>query len=245
MYGGNMKKAIHIAVIIVLIVAIFFTGLMVILRYNEKGETNMPFDITKISIISKADGENIDDNKNLWNKKISQNNDIYIYIEKNENYSKTETINNVLLNNFQILETPQVGNIFFLKPSTSENANFENKDEFKTDNIVFEGKQSSDIQSLEISNQGGIVAFRCANENLGNYISNDKEIDNTKFLKGLNLNYEQIKAKISFDLEITLEEGRKYKTTIELEIPNQDVIEKGTSGRDLTDLDIVFKRIEN
>ena len=240
-----MKKAIHIAVIIVLIVAIFFTGLMVILRYNEKGETNMPFDITKIYIISKADGANVDDNKNLWNKKINQNNDIYIYIEKNENYSKTETINNVLLNNFQILENPQVGNIVFFKPSTSENANFENKDEFKTDNIVFEGKQSSDIQSLEISNQGGIVAFRCANENLGNYISNDKELDNTKFLKGLNLNYEQMKAKISFDLEITLEGGRKFKTTIELEIPNKDVIEKGTSGRDLTDLDIVFKRIEN
>ena len=54
-----------------------------------------------------------------------------------------------------------------------------------------------------------------------------------------------MKAKISFDLEITLEGGRKFKTTIELEIPNKDVIEKGTSGRDLTDLDIVFKRIEN
>ena len=240
-----MKKAIHISVIIVIIVAIFFTGLMIILRYDEKGETNMPFDITKISVISKADGDNVEDDKNIWNKKISQNNDIYIYIEKNENYSKTETINNVLLNNFKVIENPQIGNISFYKPSTSENANFENKDEFKTDSIIFTGKQASNIQALEISNQGGIVAFRCANENIGNYISNDEELDNSKFLKGLNINYEQIKAKISFDLDITLEEGREFKTTTELEIPNQDVIEKGTSGKDLTDLDIVFKRIEN
>ena len=240
-----MPKALHISIIALIIVAIGFTAVMLILRYDEKGEENMPFDIAKISIISSINGQDVEDDDNLWNKSVGQDNDIYIYIEKNENYSKTETINNVLLNNFQILENPQVGNIVFFKPSTSENANFENKDEFKTDNIVFEGKQSSDIQSLEISNQGGIVAFRCANENLGNYISNDKELDNTKFLKGLNLNYEQMKAKISFDLEITLEEGRKFKTTIELEIPNKDVIEKGTSGRDLTDLDIVFKRIEN
>lgn len=240
-----MKKAIHISVIIIIIVAIFFSGLMIILRYNEKGETNMPFDITKISVISKADGSDVKDDKHTWNKLISQNNDIYIYIKKNENYSKTETINNVLLNNFKVIESPQIGNIFFYRPSTSENSNFENKDEFKTDSIVFTGKQSSDIQALDISNQGGIVAFRSSIENIGNYVSNDKELDNTKFLKGLNLNYEQIKAKISFDLDITLEEGREFKATIELEIPNQDVIEKGTSGRDLTDLDIVFKRIEN
>ena len=56
-----MKKALHMSVIIIIVVAIVFTGLMFALRYHEKGETNMPFDISKISIISSTDGQNVEE----------------------------------------------------------------------------------------------------------------------------------------------------------------------------------------
>ena len=38
-----MPKALHIAIIFLIIIAIGFTAVMLILRYDEKGEENMPF----------------------------------------------------------------------------------------------------------------------------------------------------------------------------------------------------------
>ena len=240
-----MKKILHTSVIIIMVVAIFFTGIMFVLRYHEKGETNMPFDISKISIISTIDGQDVEDKKNTWNKVVEQNNDIYIYIEKNENYSKTEAIKNIIINNFRIAKNPKIGDISFYKPSTNENTIFENLEEYKTEEITFSGDQQTEIQKLQISNQGGIVAFRCANQNLGNYTSNDKELNYKKLLKGINATYEDINAEIYFDIDIVLENELKFKATVQLNIPAKDVIEKGTASEELTVLNIVFKRVEN
>ena len=240
-----MKKILHTSVIIIMVVAIFFTGIMFVLRYHEKGETNMPFDISKISIISTIDGQDVEDKKNTWNKVVEQNNDIYIYIEKNENYSKTEAIKNIIINNFRIAKSPKIGDISFYKPSTNENTIFENLEEYKTEEITFSGDQQTEIQKLQISNQGGIVAFRCANQNLGNYTSNDKELNYKKLLKGINATYEDINAEIYFDIDIVLENELKFKATVQLNIPAKDVIEKGTASEELTVLNIVFKRVEN
>lgn len=76
------KKIFNIVIIIVIIVAIIFTALMMILNYKENGEKNMPFNISKISIISTVDGKDNEDQTNKWNLQVNQNNDIYIYIEK-------------------------------------------------------------------------------------------------------------------------------------------------------------------
>ena len=73
-----MPKALHISIIALIIVAIGFTAVMLILRYDEKGEENMPFDIAKISIISSINGQDVEDDDNLWNKSVGQDNDIYL-----------------------------------------------------------------------------------------------------------------------------------------------------------------------
>ena len=40
--------------------------------------------------------------------------------------------------------------------------------------------------------------------------------------------------------------GKKYQSTIQLDIPTDEIIEKGTIGTEITDIDdIIFKRIEN
>ena len=72
-----MQKALHISIIFLIIIAIGFTAVMLILRYDEKGEENMPFDISKISVISSINGQDVKDTKNLWNKAVGQDNDIY------------------------------------------------------------------------------------------------------------------------------------------------------------------------
>ena len=74
----KVKKVLHLCIIITIIVAIIFAALILVLRYNEQGETNMPFDITKVTIISTTDAQDVEGGKDRWNKMVSQNNDIYI-----------------------------------------------------------------------------------------------------------------------------------------------------------------------
>lgn len=242
------KKIINISVIIVIIVAIIFTALMMVLKYEEKGETNMPFYISKISIISTVDGKDVEDANNRWNLEVSQNNDIYIYIQKNDNYKKTETIKNIVLNNFTINLKPTLGDITIYEPSVNDVSIFKNKEEYIASEIIIQGDKSTSIQSLKISNQGGIVAFRCANNNLATYISNDdEELNYKELLKKLKVNEESVKAKVSFDITIELNSNKKYKAqNINLEFPVQNIVEEGTTSLEEIDLqNIIFKRIEN
>ena len=76
------KKIFHIIMIIVIIVAILFSVGILVLRYQVEGETNMPFKVSKITLISATDATNNNDESNRWNLNVIQNNDIYIYIYK-------------------------------------------------------------------------------------------------------------------------------------------------------------------
>ena len=72
------KKVFHICMIIVIITAVLFAVGIIILRYQVEGETNLPFEISKISIISAVDGKDNKDEANKWNINVNQNNDVYI-----------------------------------------------------------------------------------------------------------------------------------------------------------------------
>ena len=96
------KKIIHICIIAIIIIGIIFMAMMSILKYDENGEINMPFFISKISIISTVDGQDVENSTQKWEKIINQNNDIYLYVEKNNEYKKTETISSIILNNFKL-----------------------------------------------------------------------------------------------------------------------------------------------
>lgn len=147
-------KMLHICIVCVIIVAIIFIAMMFILNYDVNGETNMPFLISKISTISTVDGKDVENSDYKWSLDVIQNNDIYIYIEKNEQYKKQETIANVLLDNFNIKQTPSIGEIKIYKPTINENSIFQNSDENLAEKIQFTGSKSTDTRNLEISNQG-------------------------------------------------------------------------------------------
>ena len=239
------SKAIHMAIMLVIIVAIVFTGLMFILRYSVSGETNMPFNISKMTIISTSGG--IDINEETMDKEVCQNNDIYIYIEKNDEYNRTETIKSVTLNNFNIVTPPKIGEIKIFKPSTSGNEMCESKEEYLASEINYIGGETSNIKNLEISNQGGIALFRCANMNIGTYTANnDEEVDYADLINKLNINNEDLKAKLSFDIIISLDSEKTYQSNIIIDVPIGDIVSNGTTYEENVNLDnIVFKRIEN
>ncbi len=242
----KVKKVLHLCIIITIIVAIIFAALILVLRYNEQGETNMPFDITKVTIISTTDAQDVEGGKDRWNKMVSQNNDIYIDIQKNEEYTKKSIIDKIIIKNITIDKKPKSGDITIYKPSNNNLSTFENKEEYQTSEIVVLGGQTTNIKSQQISNQGGRLAFRCANNNLGSYVSNqDEELKYDKLLEKIGMNNDDLRASISFDIEIDLMSGRVFETTMTVEIPANDIVAQGKTSTEMTDLHLVFKRTEN
>ena len=145
--------------------------------------------------------------------------------------------------------SPNIGEIKIYKPTTSDTSLFQNLDENIIDKLEFAGSKSTNTKKLEISNQGGVLNFRCANNNIGTYISDDDaEINYNKLITKLNLNEQDLIAKLTFNITITLDSGKVFKAeNIEIEIPNENVVSEGTVGKEYTNKlqDIVFKRIEN
>ena len=96
------RKSFHVAMIIVILAIILFAVGILVLRYNVEGETNMPFELSKISVISSSGGNSLEAVDTKWKYSVYQSNDIYLYVDKNENVSGTEAISSVLIDNIKI-----------------------------------------------------------------------------------------------------------------------------------------------
>src|SRR5699024_6850411 len=108
-------KSFHLCMIIVIIAVILFIVGMLILRYNVEGETNMPFELTKITIVSSQEVADKTATDTRWAFDIYQTNDIYLYIDKNAQYEKQETIQSIKIAHFNI-EAQNKENIKIYKP---------------------------------------------------------------------------------------------------------------------------------
>lgn len=239
-------KSFHICMIIVIIVVILFVVGMLVLRYSVEGETNMPFNLSKIAIISTQEGIDDGQTNTRWSFDVHQSNDIYLYINKNDAYHKTEIIKSVHVDNFQI-EANHTENIKLYRPDpTEENLIFKYKDENSIQSLEYTGDVESDLKNLKIANQGGIIAFRCSNNNVAKYQSDEEEINHGELLKKAGITEEDLKMKLTFDLTIILESGKEYQAEVKTELPIGNVIEEGNTSTEITDLkDIIFKRIHN
>ena len=239
-------KSFHICMIMVIIVVILFVVGLLVLRYNVEGETNMPFNLSKIAIISTQEGMDDGQTNTRWSFDVHQSNDIYLYIDKNDAYDKTEIIKSVRVDNFQI-EAKNQDNVKLYKPNAEEeNVIFQYNDEDIIQSLEYTGDVESDLKNLKISNQGGIIAFRCSNNNVTKYQSDEEEINHSELLKKAGITEEELKINLAFYLTITLESGKQYQAEIKTELPTGNVVEEGNTSTEITDLkDVVFKRIHN
>ena len=247
MFRNLNKKIFHIIMVVVIIFVILCVTGILVLRYQVEGETNMPFKITKISIVESIEGNSVQGATEKWNLNVNQNNDIYIYIEKNSSYGKTEIIEEVEINNINIKKQNEKGELKLYKPAAEEKRLFINSPENEITGITYKGDLESNSKEQKIANQGGKVLFRYAINNISQYISeSDEQIDHSQLLKLTNITREDLQTKLSFDMIIKLTSGKIYQATIELDVPTEDIIEKGTTGKEITDFaGIIFKRIEN
>lgn len=247
MYRNVKQRIFHSVIIAIIVIAILCVGGMFILKYQVEGESNMPFKISKISIIESVEGTETQGTGEKWNFDVAENNDIYIYLEKNFSYGKTEIIQSVDVKNINVNKAKSVGEVKFYKPVQDEKRMFINQEESEITDITYNGDLESNIKEQKISNQGGIVAFRYAINNISQYVSQDAEqIDHSQLLKLTNIKQEDLQTTLTFDIVINLTSGKKYQAPISVDIPTDEIIEKGTVGIDKTDLNnIIFKRIEN
>lgn len=230
--------------IMIIIAVILFVLGIIVLRYHVEGETNMPFSLSKISVISSSEGVDKEATDTKWAFDVYQSNDVFLYIDKNSGYGKTEAIKSVTISNIQV-EGNKKESIKIYKPDEQEEKLiFKNKEENNVQTIEFAGGLESNLKQLKISNQGGIVAFRCSLDHLAEYKSNEEEINHLELLKKAGVSEEDVKVKLLFDLMITLEGGTNYQSTIHLDLPIGNVIEEGTTSKEITEVkDFIFKRM--
>ena len=244
MYETRKKEKIKACIAIgIIILAILITGIIV-MKYNVEGDTNAPFKLAKLTVVSTAEGVENESTQEKWNLSIAQNNDMYFSIEKNEYYREEEIIDSVSIENIRIT-SPKEGKVKIYMPNSGNGEIFKSSDEFEvlTGNLTYKGAQKSNSKTLEIGNQGGTIVVRIANTNIGNYISNeDEEIKHDGSILGkIGKKEEDIKFSVTFDLVINLK-NKKYLTNISLDFPcEENLIDKGTVSKEIKD-EFIFKR---
>lgn len=243
--NSKFKKIIKTNILIFIIVLAIAVIGVIILKYHVEGEQNMPFDLSEILVVSTAEGyQNDNSNKVNWDVELYQTNDVYLNIKKNKNYKDTEIIKNIEIKNINIEEKPLVGDISIYLPSSQEQT-YNYEEASKVDSkIIYEGDTKSDIKNLKISNQGGTIIFRVVNKTGKTYTSNEDELkhDGT-LLKKVDIDSNDIKTKISFEIVINLESDISFTGKVILELPIGDVATQGITNLNKEDTkDIVFKR---
>lgn len=239
------KQRIKLCLAITVVVVILAIVGMIMIKYEVEGDKNMPYNLSKIMIVSTAEGVETE-GKNKWNFNIYQNNDLYFYIDKNNEYKGNDTyIEKVRIENMQITKTPKVGEIKSYMPNSTEGRLYSyDKSYIIEEKLEYNGAGKSNSQMLEIGSQGGNALIRFSNTNLGAYSSDDdKEIihDGT-LLNKLKLTQEDINFTVSFDFIIEVQ-NHKYKANIQLDLPYGNIVENGTESIEKIDMsDVVFKR---
>ena len=241
------SKIFHLCMISVIIIGIISFFIFLSARYDVKGETKMPFNISKISVISSVEGIDAGNAEKKWSFNINQNNDIYIYIENDEKNSKEEIIESIKIENIQVKKQNEIGTVKIYRPDKEEEKIiFKNIPENEIADITFEGDIKSDLKNFKISNQGGIIAFRYSNNEIAQYSSDEEQINHNELLKKANIQEDLLKAELQFDLIMKLNEGKIYKTNISLQMPVENIVEQGTTSREITDTsNFIFKRLNN
>lgn len=233
----------------VFLVAMIGVVIFIIKKYEVEGEKNLPYSIEKILIVSNVDGKRNEDEANIWNINLSEYNDVYIYIKNDENISKDITIKDITLDNFKVISKSQKGDLKLYRPTGDFNSLYSySEQDYLNSNLVFTGSKIDDLKNLEISNKGGVMAFRTTLENLGNYTSNeDTEIVyDGSLLQKIGVSLEDIKFSMEMDITIQTSENVSFKGTVKLDFPVGDIVANGSSNIEITDFsNIIFKRVQN
>lgn len=253
MIDEKRKKIIKLTISIAIIFLIIAIALFMVIKYQVEGEKNMPYNIGKIIVISSAltteDKESeTPEESYIWNEKIIQNNDVYIYLKKNDKNKEDVKINSVKIENIQILKKTNIGKIQIYMPNSNDGVLYNYVNDYLVSNsLTYTGGSIDNTKTLEINKNGGAICLSFANIDLGKYQSNeDEQIEQGAFiLEKMGITDEDLKFKVSFDIIIDV--GNKaYKGNIVLDMPVDGLVGNKESHTEITDFSkTIFKRCKN
>ena len=243
----NKKKIILISLLVIIIVTTIVVSGMQLLKYNVEGEKKLPFKLDNMLIVSTADGIGRKDTESRWDLSVLQNNDIYIEIKDIVDNKRSDSLKKVTLENFAITNGPVKGQPKIYHPVNDKDLIYIYKDEnLALNSIEYNVAAISNVKKQEIARDGGIISFSTCSYDVANYVSNeDTEVAyDGKLLSKVNLTQYEIKYDLSFDIIVEMESNKRYKATMYLSLPLDDLIEKGTVQKEITDFsNIEFKRV--
>lgn len=182
----------------------------------------------------------------IWNEKVIQTNDLYIYIDKNNDYKKNEVIKSVKIENIQILQNVKLGKIQVYMPNSLDDGLYKYVNDYIVNsNLTYNGASVDNRKTLEVGNQGGCVCISFANVGLGAYKSNEEQEikQGAEILEKMQIANDDLKFKVSFDLVIEVE-SKSYKTNLVFDLPIDELVGHKETHKEITDLEkVIFKRL--
>ena len=236
-----VKKYAFIAFLLVAICV----SILLMVKYNVEGEKNLPLEINEIAIRSTIYAQN-NNPENILESSVEQDNDIFITFKNNKNVdTKLEKIK---LENIRIEKASKRGTVKILKPTSNEKLNyFQNSSEDYTGKTLeYIANTSDNFEKQEFCQDGGTIAFRISNQNLGTYILTEEGVQyNENLLQQLGTSSDEIKLKVLFDVILVVSDSEQYKGTIKLELPAEKFGENGIVTKSITNFDdVIFKKIK-
>ncbi len=248
MIREKRKQTIKLIAAIAILALLFIFVIIMMIKYEVEGETNMPFKLSKIVVIGTVEGiEDQEESETKWNFDICQNNDVYFYIDKNTNNTSDELIKSVKISNIQVTKAPQKGTIKTYMPNSEAGRLYTYDEQFLvTEKLEYHGGSQSSSTNLEIGSKGGTALIRFSNTSIGKYSSDkDKEIvHNSTLLNKIGTTNEEIKFSISCDFMIETTKA-KYQSQISFDMPTGNLDEEENCYLEKNNMDdVVFKRVK-
>lgn len=238
------KNLVKRCLFLVVLAVIFLFVILIMARYEEEGEKQIPFNIAKMLIVSSVNGVQNTESEHVWDIDVSQVNDIYVYIERNKN--EDETIKEIVFENFKTYPE-DMSNIKIYRPTGElEKLYLYSTEDYKEKSIAFLGTVKDDMKNLEIANIGGMCGFRLSNENLGKFVSDEETeeiIYDGRLLEKIGISNENVKLKLAFDIIIKTDDGINYRGNVVVDMPGDGLIEEGKTTIEINDFEnVIFKR---
>lgn len=238
------KNLVKRCLFLVVLAVIFLFVILIMARYEEEGEKQIPFNIAKMLIVSSVNGVQNTESEHVWDIDVSQVNDIFVYIERNKN--EDETIKEIVFENFKTYPE-DMSNIRIYRPTGElEKLYLYSTEDYKEKSIAFLGTVKDDMKNLEIANIGGMCGFRLSNENLGKFVSDEETeeiIYDGRLLEKIGILNENVKLKLAFDIIIKTDDGINYRGNVVVDMPGDELIEEGKTTIEINDFEnVIFKR---
>lgn len=250
----SLKPKIKLCIAMTIIAIIIAFAIFTVMKYQVEGEKKVPFRIGKVIVISSAittdddsdNSEQEDEENYIWNEKVVQTNDLYIYLDKSEDYGKDDIIRSVKIENIKILENVKIGKIQVYMPNSLNDGFYKYNNEYLVNTgLTYTGAGTDNPKTLEVCNQGGGIYISFANVGVGNYKSNDDEVieQGGTILEKMNVSNDDLKFRVSFDLIIEVQD-KSYKTNLVLDLPEDGIVGQKETHREITDFkNVIFKRL--